>query len=371
MSTFTSSLTSEPAAPPAGPALLLPRFRWPLSFGALLDETFWIFRRAWRRFMLVLACAAVPIGLLTALWSAGLSGSLFQSVNATNTAAGSGDFGPLAGLYRSMYGGSVGLSLLTALLLLPAYAAVVYLTDGALRGRPVSTADALKRGLRATPMLILSGLLALLLILLLVIGSTVALLLTVFPGLFGITPLIGALVWWGNPQARKPWLCWLILLTTPFGLLWYFGYRWTLALPAIALEGAGPVDALSRSLKLTRGHWFRLFGAVTVLGIIGSILQGIPGLIVTVIGMVAAFLVAFAEAGSGQALLETITQDPIGVMSAAFTATSIAGAAAEALGTVLVGALPPIALTLLFHDLRNRHEGTDLAERLSAVSAAS
>src|SRR5687768_3706759 len=136
MSSFTST-DAFGAGLPDGPAPLLPRYRRPLTFGAILDETFRIFRRAWRPLMLALACAAVPIGLLTAIWSAGLSGSLFQSMDAVTAAASSEDFGPLVGFYGGIYGGLFGISILSALFILPAYAAVVFLTDGELRGRSI------------------------------------------------------------------------------------------------------------------------------------------------------------------------------------------------------------------------------------------
>src|SRR5688500_2218337 len=136
MSSFTST-DAFGAGLPDGSAPLLPRYRRPLTFGAILDETFRIFRRAWRPLMLALAAAAIPIGLITAIWSAAFSGSLFQSLDASNVATAEGDFGPLANLYATIYGGIFGIGLLSALFLAPAYAAVVYLTDGELRGRPI------------------------------------------------------------------------------------------------------------------------------------------------------------------------------------------------------------------------------------------
>ena len=364
--TSTDALASEPPGSLSAP--LLPRYRRPLSFGAILDETFRIFRRAWRPLMLALAAAAVPIGLITAIWTASFSSSFFQIVDATDTASGEGDFGPLASLYGGLYGGALVVGLLSALFLVPAYAAVVYLADGELRGRTLPVTDALKRGLRVTPKLLLSGLLFILLSLLLLVASSLALLLWVIPGLFGLTPLIGTLVWWASPGARKPWLCWLIILTTPLGLSMYFTYRWIVALPAIALEGRGPAAAISRSQALTRGHWFRLFGSFTVLGIISSILQAVPTWIVSIVVGGISFIIAFNQAGSGSG--GELGDDPLGLMTSVYTVTNIASAAAQALGMALVGAIPPIALTLLYQDLRNRHEGADLAERLDAASAA-
>jgi len=352
------------AAAPAGE--LLPRYRRPLSFGAVLDETFRIFRHAWRPLMVILACAAIPVGVITAVVSGLQSGSLFRYMDAASTATASDDFGPLAGFYASAYGGGFVSAIVIALLLMPAYAAVVLLTDGEMRGRRLPVKDTLRRGLRATPPLYLLLLLGLVVGLLLLVASAPLLALFVFPGLFGLVPLVGILVWWGNPRARRPWLCWLVILTTPFGLAIYFTYRLILTLPAIVLEAIGPLEALRRSMTLTRGHWFRLCGSFTVLSIISSVLQAVPGWIITMIAAIISAVIIFSRAGSGDT---TFTENPTGLVASIYGIVSVASAAARALGLTLVGALPPIALTLLFQDLRNRHEGADLAERLAVAEA--
>jgi hypothetical protein len=47
----------------SAPSPLLPRYRRPLSFGGVLDETFRLYRAAWPRLMAVTALAALPGGL--------------------------------------------------------------------------------------------------------------------------------------------------------------------------------------------------------------------------------------------------------------------------------------------------------------------
>jgi hypothetical protein len=66
----------------------------------------------------------------------------------------------------------------------------------------------------------------------------------------------------------------LLLLIIPGILL---ALAWYVAMPVLALEGKGPVDALKRSAELTRGRRGRLFGIAFVVGVVG----GLPNLIVT------------------------------------------------------------------------------------------
>ena len=51
-------------------------------------------------------------------------------------------------------------------------------------------------------------------------------------GIFGLVPLVALLFWWLRPTARRGWLKWLIVLTTPMGLPTYFGFRWAMYLAA-------------------------------------------------------------------------------------------------------------------------------------------
>ena len=356
-SPFGSSVDPNPA--PLRPAELLPRYRRPLTFGAILDETFRLFRRAWRPLMLTVACGAIPYTVLLVLISGWLTGSALSLSAATSTATASGQIGPLFRTMGALYAGIFGSILVYVLCLIPSFAGVVALTDGALRGVSLPVSQAIRRGLRATPAIVGLGLLGVLLGLALTIAATPLFLLGVFGVLGSLVALIGLLVWWLNSGARKPWLCWLIILATPFGLPIYCGYRWYLGVAAIVLERSGVTGALRRSWDLTRGQWFRVFGAFTVVGIVVAVLQAIPGWIVSLIA--AAVGVAYVSARQ--------TPGEVVGLQGLLTIGNAISAAARSLGVVLFGALPFITLTLLFEDLRNRQEGADLAERLTAVEA--
>lgn len=338
-----------PVSPGSPVSPLLPRYQRLLSFGALLDETFRLYRRAWLQFMLALVFSAVPVGLLSALLG-------HMSWETTLSAA---ELDPVAALrpYAGLYGTSSVVGLLTTVLSMPAFAAVTQLADAQMRGRQLPVLRAYWYGVRATPVLVLSSLLSVLAILLLSILAIVLFVVTLFGVLGGLVALIALIVWWGNPRLRRPWVRALILVTTPFGLPLYVGVRWTLALPLVVLERLGPVQALRRSARLTRGQWFRVFGLDMILGIAVNVLQMIPGLITGLLLGLAGVLGVASGA---------IVADTAGRFASLIV---VANAAAGTLGMILFGALPMIGLTLLYQDTRNRWEGADLAERLAHLEA--
>jgi hypothetical protein len=297
---------------------LLPRYRRPLTFGAILDETFQIYRRAWIMLVAAGALLAVPYVLATSLAGRAISGGL-----------------------------SVGLGFVIFwLLALAVGAAVLAMIDSLIRGERQS----LERACTAafTRVLPLAGA-SLVFFLALVLLSVLAIPLFVlgaFGLLGGLVALVGIIVWAANPTARRPWLKWLIVFGTPFGLPVYFSMRWSFFSPAVVLERAGPIEALRRSGELLRGHWFRAWGVSLVVGAIATILQSSLGFLVGLTVGIA----AVPTAGTSQGL-------------------GIAEAAANFMGAALFGTIPIIATTLLFVDLRNRHEGADLAERLEQLEA--
>ncbi len=168
-------------------------------------------------------------------------------------------------------------------------------------------------------------------------------------GLIGGLIALGGLVAWVNrpPERRPAWLKWLIVLATPLGLPLYYGVRWSLSIPAIMLERAGPVAALRRSSALVKGHWFAVAGVWLVLSIVVGILQSIPG---ALIGLIAVLVGVSSGDPEGLGLI-----------------VNVANSAASVVGSVLFGSLSFIAATIMFIDLRNRHEGLDLAERLDLL----
>ena len=339
-------------------APLQPRYRRLLSFGAVLDEVFHLFRRAWRLFIAPLLISTVPtaiIGFVVAQWVSGTALSFVERAAATATSSEE-DLRAMPGFFAGLGAASIGYGALYLVVFLPAAAAVMLLTDGEMRGRRPPALTAYMQGWRATPALLATTVAIFVGLVLLTVLAVPLFLLGVFGLLGGLVALIALLVWWGKPGARRGWLRWLIILATPFGLPAYFVYRWSLALPMIVLEGAGPIAAMRRSATLTRGAWFRVFGVLSVLGILVSILQAIPAAVVGAAAGAAGIGLATGGAASDPAWFTTLS--------------NIGNVAGQSLGLVLFGALPEIGLVLLLTDLRNRHEGADIAERLGALDVA-
>ena len=110
--------------------------------------------------------------------------------------------------------------------------------------------------------------------------------------------------------------------------------RWAVSLPALFAEGAGPVQALSRSWNLTKDNWWRTLGVVLVIFVMVGLIQGALGLLFTGIAALVPGLGDDLRAG----LVTTVAT----------------------LVNALVGAITPIAITMLYLDLRVRKEGLDL-----------
>ncbi len=116
------------------------------------------------------------------------------------------------------------------------------------------------------------------------------------------------------------------------GLLITVAIRWTLAMVAVALEPVGPLHALVRSWRLTERVGWRLISIILVT----QFFEGLVGLV----------------AGS---IVLAIT----GVATSGPTPTSVLllGLLASGSASVLVAPITPVALTILYVDVRRRREG--------------
>ena len=147
----------------------------------------------------------------------------------------------------------------------------------------------------------------------------------------------------------KGWVKWLIILTAPFGLAAYFSFRWSMYLVAIMLEDCGPIGALQRSSQLTDRHWFRVASVLVVSGLIVAVLRSVLTLLVSVPLSVSSTL--RGELGPG--VVESAIDGAVGILV-----------------QILFASVGSVVYTLLFVDLRNRREGTDMAERLTQLEAS-
>jgi hypothetical protein len=119
--------------------------------------------------------------------------------------------------------------------------------------------------------------------------------------------------------------------------------RWTVDTPALFAEGIGPVAAIGRSWNLTRDNWWRTVGILLVVLIMVGIIE---------YALTALFAgIAAVIPGLNQDLQAGLVQ----------TVTTVVNA--------LVGVVSPIAITMLYLDLRVRKEGADL-DQLARETAA-
>jgi hypothetical protein len=114
----------------------------------------------------------------------------------------------------------------------------------------------------------------------------------------------------------------------------YLYAAWAVATPALLIEGLRAPGSLGRSYRLVRGRWWQTAGILLVVNIM-----------ITVIGFtVAAALIAIAFSGATHSLTSTVFL------------TSLASAAAS----ILTRPFQAAVTTVLYYDLRVRHEGYDI-----------
>jgi hypothetical protein len=325
-----------------------PRYRRILSFGDVLDESIGLFRHHWLVYATVSAACLLPAGVISVLLT--LGGAFDTRPLTASLAAGEPpDFASLSGLIAAI---SV-IYVIAVLFYLAWTIAVLLTTDDFLHATAPSPTTVLMRTLLRYPRALLGGVIYVLALLLVALAAGVlftitVVLLPIFL-LGGLGVVIGLVVWWVKPTARTPWLKWLIILATPFGLAMYIAGLWSLWLPATVLEARGPIDALRRSRQLIDRHWFRVVAVLFVAGMIVSVLQYIPTLLVELpLGLVSVF-----EGRNRMGPTETAISTAVGVMT-----------------QILFASMGSICYAVVFVDLRNRREGTDIAERLSQLETA-
>ncbi len=315
---------------------LQPRYRRLLTVGALLDESISLYRAHWVTFALFSLIALVPA------WAVSLTfyvGGFQRLALRPATAI------PPPEYWFALFGLTLVQSLMGALW----SAAATIAAAKYLGGEEPSVGGAYGRALRRLPLLILTTLLLALLWLFLFLASTVLFVVTLFGTLGTLVALIALINWWVKPESRRTWLKWLIILTSPFGLVTYYFVRWSLYLPAVVLEGEGPIGALARSSRLVQGQWFRAGAVLTLASLILIVLVSVPVLIVSLVIGLAGVASGFGNPESSSVVTQSVTF----VVQILFSSVGF------------------ITYLLLFVDLRNRREGTDLSERISSLEATS
>ncbi|HLZ27162.1 MAG TPA: hypothetical protein VKV73_07560 [Chloroflexota bacterium] len=323
---------------------LQPRYRRVLSFGDVLDESIRLFRQHWSTFALVSAVAFLVPGLLTVALSAyGLLGRtnfdfaelsrgvVPQSSNSPPQLVALTAAGILSGLFYVIWS-----------------AAVTAATEVYMRGGEPKLSSVYRRALRRFFTVLIGTIVLTLGVSVLTAIAVVLFVITLF-GILGIVvALVALLIWWLSPGARKPWVRWLVILAMPFGLPTYYGVRWSLFVAAAVLERRGPIASLVRSSELVERHFFRVLCILTVSSVIVGVLLYAPAALIEV-----PLLISSASRGQlGVAPIEAAIINAVTLVL-----------------RILVESVGVIVYTVMFIDLRNRREGTDMAERLTQLEA--
>ena len=285
----------------------------PLGIGDIVDRVFGMYRARPLLFLVVSAIPYLVLAILLALLGVGFASTLAL-----------GDIGVSAAdptIDPELVASALTFGLLFIIIAIVVFsvqsAALVHAASERYHGRETTIGRSLRVGLRASPRLIIAGVLA-------------------FLGLI-IVPTAVILVAAVTQQA-------IVLVVAVFLSLFLFFLLITswMLVPVIAtVEGAGPVQALIRSWRLTTGSRWRVLGLLALL----VVLQG-------VIGIVFAFV-----------FLASFIADPL--------ARTVLQQAANLVASVVWAPVQWGTFTVLYYDTRVRREAYDLSLAAEALTRGS
>ncbi len=310
----------------------------PLTVGDLLDRAFRLYRSRFGLFLLTGAVLIAPIAIVSAIFLARFFASYMQTLDVWMREPPPPEFGPFA-FFSALSGDFAGVTLIG--LLLAAAGAIVSLSltvqaAEALRDGSLSLMAGLRRGVRR--FLPYVGM-AIMQFAALAAAAVVVLAPLVLVGV--------ALVARGAPLARAGEggifaalaIAWLavggfalafVLVLAPTT---YLAARWLVAPAVLVVEGAGPIDALRRSWRLSQDNVLRMVGYLVLFYILEMIFISVP-------------MVALQYATM---LMPSLT-GAIGLM---MSLSTIASSLISVIGLPFFAA----AAVLLYYDLRIRGSG--------------
>ncbi len=337
-------MSYPPASPPVqkGP-ILLDR---PLGIGDLLDRAFRVYRMRFLALVGLTALLLLPYalisGLLTGRATVAYLNTLTQAMEdreASITLWVMGDF-----LVTVLLVALVGL-LLDAMVTL----SLTHQVGETVHGRLASWKESLRRGLSRLGAFLL-----------MVVLQTVAVALPAVIAMVFLLALIGAMGAgaFASLSALEGDSLWgllgmgfmlvglgLLSMALALFLMAFLLARWTVAIPALVLEHRGPLEALRRSWRLTRGHTWRAIGLVVVLAVLGIIVN-LPA--------------AFAQGILGTILPPSPTS---------LTVTTVVNTVLSTVIQILWYPVSVVAYTLFYFDLRMRAESYDLDLEVDRLAA--
>lgn len=313
-----SSAATWAPPPPVAPAPMPgPVPVRPMGLGELIDGAFRLLRADFGPIALAVAAVVLPLQVASFVLTVDLQENLLDTLTQNPAAVG-----PTLRAFASRLPAYLGVSVVQVLLLLLATAAVTRIGGARYLGLRQSAGDALRSAVRSAPALV--G--ARLLVTLLTYGAVGLPALLSAAGFASGAPVLGGLA--------------LFLVLGGVVVAVWLWVVFALAVPAVVLERAGPVESLARSQRLVRGRWWPVFGILLLTGLVvwlvGSAIGAIPS----------AVSVFFPLDLVGQ-ILATV------------------GATLSLLVTTPASAL---VVLLLYFDARVRSEGFDLELRGSGTS---
>jgi hypothetical protein len=260
----------------------------PLSIGEVLDAGFRLLRARFGTLVMCVLVPMVPLSIIATILTASTDESAFD-VNATTTTSSDG----------SAIAGALISTLLQGAAAALAVAACFRVISSAYLGEEATAGPSLRYGL--------SRLLALMVAyIVLSIALGISFVLFIIPGIF-------------------------------------LSVKWSVTFAAIVSERAGPFSSIGRSWVLTRGHWWRTFGTLLVLGLLALVL----------------YLAIVAGLGGAIATNGDMSEVTYAVLTVVLT-------------IVLFAILYPLIaaiISVMYYDLRVRNEGFDLQLLAQGVGA--
>jgi hypothetical protein len=297
----------------------------PLGVGEILDGAVSTMRTYWRTVLGISLTVAVlsEIGLIL------LQGFVLNDTTGTDT-LGDPD-ASLEEVTRAMGEALLGLALVSLVTLIATVAVTALLTavtSRAVLGKPVTAKEAWRD---ARPQVL--KLLGLLLLLPLIAT-----------GIFAVGLLPGILAGLAGSPAASATLVFLGLAGSFVLVLWLM-VRFSLASPALMLEKQGIKKAMSRSVKLVRGSWWRVFG----IQLLAVIIANVVAMVIAVPFAVVALLV------SDDGVSNLLT----GNVEFGWTYLVISGIG-SVIGSMITYPISAGVTVLLYIDQRIRREALDL-----------
>ncbi|MFF2045794.1 hypothetical protein ACFVVX_35765 [Kitasatospora sp. NPDC058170] len=163
--------------------------------------------------------------------------------------------------------------------------------------------------------------------------------------LLGFAPMIGYLIAGADEPAIAALLFVVGLLSLPVAV--WIWIQLSLAAPALMLEKQGVLTALSRSRRLVRGAWWRLFGINLLSQVLAGIVAGMISVPFTIVGVVLGFDDIAGQADSGGL---------VSLPPALLITTAIAGVISATLTIPFTASIG----VLLYVDQRIRREALDI-----------